>query len=309
MHDAQNLKRADYAVAGCGKIAENNMPALFAAEIEILRNHFFNHVAVADLGPDDLAAIGGQRFVETKVAHDRRDEGVVAELVRLQEIKRGNRQNLIAVNDLTVFVAKQNAIGITVVRNPNIGVGGCDEPLDFVRMHAAAAIVNIHSVWLVVGDLHVGAELTQNAGRGLVRGTVRDIYRDAQLLERHFSRETRLSEFNVASQCVIDTGGTSNFPCGWPNVVDFTRENEVLDLRFNLVIEFVAVMSEKFDTVVFVRIVGSREHDAGIGAQRARDVSDARRWQRPDDKNVDTERRDPGDKRILEHVTGKSRIL
>ena len=99
------------------------------------------------------------------------------------------------------------------------------------------------------------------------------------------------------------------FPGGRANRIDLAGENELLDFLFDLIVEFVAVVPEKFDAVVFVGIVRGGENDAGIGAERARDVSDARRGQRPDDENIDTERSDAGDERVLEHVTGKARVF
>ena len=45
---------------------------------------------------------------------------------------------------------------------------------------------------------------------------------------------------------------------------------------FDLVIQLVAVGAEKLDAVVGVGIVRGRDDDAGVGAQAARDVSDAR---------------------------------
>jgi len=52
-----------------------------------------------------------------------------------------------------------------------------------------------------------------------------------------------------------------------------------------------------------------REDYAGIGAKRPRDVSNARRRQRPNDENVDPERGDPGDKCVFKHVTGKTGVF
>ena len=83
----------------------------------------------------------------------------------------------------------------------------------------------------------------------------------------------------------------------------------MLDLSLDLVVEFVTVVPEKFDAVVLVRIVRGGEDDAGIGAQRARDVGHAGRRQRADQQNVDAERRDAGDERILQHVAGKAGVL
>ncbi len=94
----------------------------------------------------------------------------------------------------------------------------------------------------------------------------------------------------------------SNFAGRRPDVVDLTGKNQVFDLRFDLVIELVTVVPEKFNAVVFVRIMRSGENNAGISPQRTRDVSHTRRWQRSNDENIDTERSDSGDERVLQHV-------
>src|SRR4029077_18958940 len=61
VHDSQNLERANNAVTGSCEIAEDNVPALFATEIEISRNHFFNHVAIAHFGAINFATAGRER--------------------------------------------------------------------------------------------------------------------------------------------------------------------------------------------------------------------------------------------------------
>ena len=80
-------------------------------------------------------------------------------------------------------------------------------------------------------------------------------------------------------------------------------------MLLDLVVELVAVVPEKFDAVIFVRIVRRGENNAGIGAKRARDVSDPGRRQRTDQQDVDAERRDAGDERVLQHVTRKPRVF
>src|SRR5205085_9855557 len=122
-------------------------------------------------------------------------------------------------------------------------------------------------------------------------------------------RETRLREFDVAAQCVIDARGPSDFTGGRPDVVDLAAKNQIFDLRLDLVIEFVAVVPKKFNAVVFVRIVGSGENDAGIGPEGAGDVSHARCWQRADDEDIHPERSDPSDERVFKHVTGETSVF
>ena len=96
------------------------MTALFAAEIQISRNHFFDHVTIAHFRANDFAAACSKRFVETEVAHDRCDQRVVAELIRFQKVERGDRENLVAIDDLAIFIAKKDAIGIAVVSDSDI---------------------------------------------------------------------------------------------------------------------------------------------------------------------------------------------
>src|SRR5260370_37306224 len=91
--------------------------------------------------------------------------------------------------------------------------------------------------------------------------------------------------------------------------MDCSGENEVLDLLFHLIVELVASVPEKFDAVVFVWVMRSGENDAGIGAERARDVGNARSRQRTNDENIDAEGRDSGHERVLEHVTRKPGVF
>ena len=78
---------------------------------------------------------------------------------------------------------------------------------------------------------------------------------------------------------------------------------------FHLIIQFVAIVPEKFDPIIFVGVMRSGKNDTGIGAQRARDVSNARCRERTDNENIDAEGRDSGHERVLEHVTRKSRVF
>ena len=220
MHDPQDLERADDAVTGGCKIAEDKVTALFAAEIKILRNHFLNHVAIAHFSANDFAAVGGERFVQSEVTHFGRDQRVVAELIRFQKIERGDSKNFIAINDFAVFVAEQHAVGVAIMSDADIGASEFDDALNFVRVRAAAALVDVHSIRLVMRHGDIGAEFAQNAGGRFVSGAVRDIDCDAQFFERHLSWETRLREFDVAAKRVVNARGASNLARRRTHVVD-----------------------------------------------------------------------------------------
>src|SRR5207244_4393575 len=105
---------------------------------------------------------------------------------------------------------------------------------------------------------------------------------DTHLFERHSARETRFRKFHIAAQRVIDARGASDFVGSRPDGIDLTGENELLDFFFNLIVQLVTVVPEKFDTVVLIRVMRSGKNDASVGTQRARNVSNAGRRQRSD---------------------------
>ena len=51
------------------------------------------------------------------------------------------------------------------------------------------------------------------------------------------------------------------------------------------------------------------DHDAGIGAEAARDVSHAGRGQRPDEQHIDPHREDAGGEGVFEHVAGQPGVF
>jgi len=195
------------------------------------------------------------------------------------------------------------------VGNSHICAAHFDDALDFLRMRAAAAVVDIHAIGLIMRDRHVCSELAQDAWRRFISGAVCHIDSDAHFFERHPSRKARLGKFYITAECVIDARGTPDFVSGWPDGINLARENELLDFFLHLIVQLVAVVPEKFDAVVFVGIVRGGENDAGIGAKRAGDVSHTGRRQWPDDENIDTERCDSCHQRVLKHVTRKARVL
>jgi hypothetical protein len=58
-----------------------------------------------------------------------------------------------------------------------------------------------------------------------------------------------------SAERVIDARGAADFSGGRSDGIDFASENELLDLLFHLIVELVAIVPEKFNAVIFVRIM------------------------------------------------------
>ena len=92
-----------------------------------------------------------ERFIEAEVAHHRRHERVLGEAPALDKVERGDRHDLVAVDDLAVFIAKQHAVGITIVADADVRAGFLHDALDLFRIRAAAIAVDVAAVGRVVG--------------------------------------------------------------------------------------------------------------------------------------------------------------
>jgi hypothetical protein len=94
-----------------------------------------------------------------------------------------------------------------------------------------------------------------------------------------------------------------------PNGIDLAGENELLNFFLDLIVQFIAVVSEKFNAIVLIWIVRSGKDDAGVRPQRSRDVSHTGGGQRSNNENIYSERSDSRHQRVLQHVPGKTRVL
>ena len=121
-------------------------------------------------------------------------------------------------------------------------------------------------------------------------------------------RQRQLGEFDVAVLHAVDALGAAEIVAGGEAVGEIGIEQR-LDLLLDLVAELEAVGPEQLDAVVVVRIVRGRDHDAEIGAHRARQHADRRRRDRAGEQHVHADRGEARDQRVLDHVAGEAGVL
>ena len=78
-HDAEGLQGGDEAVAGGAVVAEDEVTALFAAEVVAVLPHFIDDVFIAHISANDFASSSFDGGVEAGVAHHGRHQRVVGE--------------------------------------------------------------------------------------------------------------------------------------------------------------------------------------------------------------------------------------
>src|SRR4030095_9132168 len=104
-----------------------------------------------------FSALRGECLIQAKIAHHSGNDRVLLQPSNIQEIQGGNGQDLVAVNNIAIFVTQQDTIGIAVVRNANVRAAHLHDALDFVRLNTTAAVVDVNTVWFVVYHHNVRA--------------------------------------------------------------------------------------------------------------------------------------------------------
>ena len=96
------------------------MAALLTADAAAVFGHVLVHVFVADggLGVADAQLVEG--LVQTKVGHDRSDHRVVQQLAALLHVAAVDVQDVVAGDDITLFIHAEAAVSIAVVGKTDV---------------------------------------------------------------------------------------------------------------------------------------------------------------------------------------------
>ena len=97
------------------------MPALLAAEVEAVAQHFINDLPVAHAGAHDVPARRGNGRIQPRVAHDGADQRLLRQRSLGEQVQPGNGHDVVPVDQRALLVAEQDAVGIAVVRDAQVG--------------------------------------------------------------------------------------------------------------------------------------------------------------------------------------------
>ena len=134
------------------------MAALLAADAVAGLDHVFIDVLIADLGLFILDADAVQRLVEAEVRHDRGDDLVVQELAAFLHIEAVDVQNVVAGDDVALFIHAQAAVRVAVIGKADVQALLHDELLQMLDVRRAAVGVDVVAVRVVVHHVDLRAD-------------------------------------------------------------------------------------------------------------------------------------------------------
>src|SRR5690242_4246513 len=105
---------------------------------------------------------------------------------------------------------------------------------------------------------------------------MRAIDHDAQAFEGQAPGNGSFRVFDVAAERIIDANGLADFTGGGTDRFDGAAEDEFFNAALDVVIQFIAIRAEKFNSVIVVRVVRGGDNNAGVRAKAASGISHAR---------------------------------
>ena len=235
------------------------MAGLFAAKRIPTCVERLQHVAIADLGIDNVDAGVVHRPPETKVGHDGDDDRIAGETASSLGVECAHGDDLIAVDQTTIGVDREEPVRVTVECDAEVGAALDDSGLQRFWMGRPTPVVDVGAVGSGMEHRHVGTEANQRPVGDVVRRTVRRIGNDDESGE---AAPLEAGDNAVDVRLGCDVMGVhdrrNRLDLGSPQ-----RVETGLDLVLHPITELRPTGGEEFDAVVVPRIVRRRDHRSG----------------------------------------------
>ena len=153
---------------------------------------------------------------------------------RLPPALRDHREQLIAVDHVAALVDDDDAVGVAVQRNADVGAHFAHLAAQRFRRRGAAILVDVESIRLDADGDDVGAQFPQRFRHHLVGRAMGAIDHHPQAVEAEIARQRALGEFDVAVMHAVDAAGTTEAGALRQLLVEILVE-QLLDLFFDVV--------------------------------------------------------------------------
>ena len=151
------------------------MARLFSTDIAATFPHFLQNVTITNLGSKRALAPDSPSFLllrACEVAHYRGNDSLALEFAARFEAERNQRHQLVAVDDMTLFIDRDQTVGIAVERKANIGSARNHGLLEQFGMSRSAFLVDVETVRRNAKGNDLGTELPQGLRCDVIGRTV-----------------------------------------------------------------------------------------------------------------------------------------
>ena len=283
------------------------MAALLAADGIAVLPHILQHIPVAHSGLLGLDALRLHKLDEAQIGHDGDNGGVAVQTAFLLHGQRQQRDDLVAVDLLPLFVAGKAAVGVAVKGDAAVEAACNNGLFEVVEVGAADALVDVLPVRLHAEEgtlgTQPGEELLRDFGRCAV-GAV-----DADVQAGQVAVDGLVQVIHIVLQAVGAEGHFAHRAAGGQRDVGAVVVDVLLDLILHLVGQLVAGAGEDLDAVEFHRVVGGRDHHTRVGVVFLDQIGHCRGRQHAEALDVRPHAAQTGGQRSFQHIAGLPGVL
>ena len=313
-HDFHDLEAGEDAVAGGGVLGEDDVAGLLAANAAVILHHIFVDVFVAHFGLGIANAKLVKGLIEAKIGHHGGHHGVGQELAALLHVLGIEVENMVAGNDVPVFIHGHAAVGVAVIGKAHVHAVFLYVLLKSLNVGGACIEVDVQAIWLCVNDVSLGAQCVKDSLGQIPRAAVGAVQRDLHALKGINPQRNEVAQVTVSAGYIVhraaDVIAMGEGEC-CPLLI---KKGEVsveicLHQGDGLLIHLLAHTVDELDAVIIIGVVAGGDHNAAVKAIHPCHIGNRGCCSHVEQVGISAGSHQSAHQRILKHVAGTTGVL
>lgn len=305
-HLHQHQCRED-SIPGCRMLTENDMSGLLSTEHISVGNHRLIDILIANRGHTYLDALPLHRFEQSHVGHDRGNHRIILQTVTFLQILPTDIQDIIPVHFHTVLIHGNTPVSISVKRKSAIQIPLSDKSLQIFDMCRSTSHIDVGTVRLIANHICFGAKRIKHTLCNIKRTSVGTIQPHAHPIVRSGSQRNQIADVTVPSDRIVPRH--TNLVTQCKRQFSHLTIYVFLQCSFHFCGNLVSVSIHDLDSIVIIRIVAGRNHNAAVEIFCTDYICHTRCGSNMQQECICSGCRNTGNQCILKHVTAATCVL
>ena len=221
---------------------------------------------------------------------------------------------MVTSDNITLFIHTQATISIAVIGKTDIQPLLYHELLQTLNVGRTSIVVDVQTVGLCIDDVGIGSQSIKHRLGNVPAGAVGTVQTDLDTLKGVDTEADQIAHVAVATGHIVHRAANV-FPVSERQLRPVLIEH--MELAVDVVLHqqqsflghFLAVAVNQLDTVIVVRVVAGRNHDATVEVVHAGDISHGGRGGDMEQVGIRTGSGQTCDQAILEHIRAAAGVL
>ena len=290
------------------------MATLLTADTAAVFSHVLIDILVAHSGLGVADALLIKSLIQTKVGHDRGNDGIGQQLATLLHVAAVDVQNMVASDDIALFIHTQATVSIAVIGKTDVQPLFYHELLQALDVGGTCIVVDIQSVGLCIDDVGVSAQRIEHRLSDVPGTAVGAVQTDLDALEGIDSEADQIAHVAVAARHIVHSAAdvlTMSKGQLRPVLIEYMElsVNVILNQQQDLLRHLLAIAVDQLDAVIVVGIMAGRNHDAAVEVVHSGDVCNTWRSSDMQQISVRTGSGQACNQTVLEHIGATTSVL